>query len=57
MNVPHFFELKKNMVWNNKKKGTRSGEVDEQTMLKAIGEVSENKLPLRNTAAKYRVNA
>lgn len=45
------------MVRNYKKKGTRSGEVDEQAMLKAIDEVLENKLSFRKSAAKYGVNA
>ncbi|CAH2102568.1 unnamed protein product [Euphydryas editha] len=45
------------MVRNYKKKGTRSGEVDEKAMLKAIDEVLENKLSLRKSSAKYGVNA
>ncbi|CAB3229729.1 unnamed protein product [Arctia plantaginis] len=45
------------MVRNYKKKGTRTGEVDEQAMLKAIDEVLENKLSLRKSATKYGVNA
>lgn len=32
------------MVRNYKKKGTRSGEVDKQAMLKVIDEVVENRL-------------
>ncbi|KAK9882712.1 hypothetical protein WA026_022763 [Henosepilachna vigintioctopunctata] len=45
------------MVRNYKKKGTRSGEVDEQAMSKAIDEILINKLSLRKSAAKYQVNA
>ncbi|XP_044762023.1 uncharacterized protein LOC123319221 [Coccinella septempunctata] len=45
------------MVRNYKKKGTRSGEVDEQAMSKAVNEVLKNKLSLRKSAAKYEVNA
>ncbi|GBP71467.1 hypothetical protein EVAR_103352_1 [Eumeta japonica] len=45
------------MVRNYKKKGTRSGEVDEQAMFRAIDEILGNILFLRKSATKYGVNA
>lgn len=45
------------MVRNYKKKGTRSRDVDEQSMIKAIDDILENNLSLRKSAAKYGVNA
>ncbi|XP_022834564.1 uncharacterized protein LOC111362220 [Spodoptera litura] len=44
------------MVRNYKKKGTRSGEVDEVAISKAVDEVILNKLSLRKSAAMYGVN-
>ncbi|GBP24317.1 hypothetical protein EVAR_9415_1 [Eumeta japonica] len=55
--VHWLIEHQKNMVRNHKKNGTRSGEVDEQAMLKAIDEILENNFSLRKSATKYGVNA
>jgi len=41
------------MVRNYKKKGTRSGEVDEKSMANAIKDVLENNMSIRKSAAKY----
>lgn len=40
---------------NYKKKGTRSGEINEEMMSSAIRDILDNKLSIRKSAEKYAV--